>query len=237
MSTFAIKNTHWVQTGYVRTKGTRYPFNSTAFTYNTTFGIEVVHILRPVFNCGITQRSVILNEQFYCACMKIGYIVFRSRTTFDKVYFSTFFYDDHRVFELTSTWCIQTEIGLQWNIHLHACRNIYKGTARPNGTMKSCPFMICRRNQCHPVFFYDFFMFMKCCFNISINYALFYKIFLNAVIYDFGVILGTYACKRCFFCFWNTEAIKCALNIIRYFIPIALHIYFRLYICVNMFHI
>ena len=221
----------------MRPKGTRYPFNSTTFTYNTTFCIEVIHILRPVFNCRITQCSIIFNKQFNCASMEVRNIIFRSGASFDKVYFCPFFYNNHRMFKLTSTWCIQTEIGLQWNIHLHACRNIYKGAARPNGTMKSCPFMICRRNQCHPIFFYDFLMFMKSSFNICINDTLFNKIFLNTVIYNLRVILSTYTSKRCFFCFRNTKSIKCTLNVIRHFIPIALHINLRFYICINMFHI
>ena len=136
--------------------------------------------------------------------MKVRYVVFRSGTAFDEVQFSPFFYDDHRMFKLTSTWCIQAEIGLQRNLYLYACWNIYEGTPRPHGTMKSGPFMICRWNQCHPVFFYDFFMLMKCGFDISIDNALFNKIFLDTVVYNFRVILSTNTCKRCFFRFWNT---------------------------------
>ena len=191
MCTFTVKDTHWIQARYFGTEGTRYPLNSTTFTYNTTFCIKVVHIFGPVFNCRITQSSIIFYEQFNGTCMKVRYVIFRRGTTFDKVQFSTFFYDDHRMFELTSTWCIQAEVGLQWNIYLYACWNIYEGTTRPNSTMKSCPFMVSRRNQCHPVFFNDFFMLMKSCFNISIDNTLFYKVFLNTVINNFRVILST----------------------------------------------
>ena len=204
MCTFTIKDTHWIQARYSRTKGTRYPLNSTTFTNYTTFCVKVVHVFGPVFNCRITQCSIILYKQFNGTGMKVRYVVFRSRTTFDEVQFSPFFYDDHSMFKLTSTWCIQAEIGLQWNLYLYACWNIYEGTARPNGTMKSSPFMICRWNQCHPVFFYDIFMLMKCCFDISIDNALFNKIFLDTVVYNFRVILSTNTCKRCFFRFWNT---------------------------------
>ena len=181
--------------------------------------------------------KVHFNEQFNCACMKIRYIIFRSRTTFDKVNLCTFFYNDHSVFELASTWCIQTEIGLQRNIHLYTCRNIYKGTTRPYGAMKSSPFMICRWNQCHPIFFYNFFMLMKSCFDICINNTLFYKVFLYTVIYNFRVVLSAYTSKRCFLCFRNTKTIKSTLNILRNFVPIFFHIYFWLNIGINIFHI
>ena len=106
MCTFTVKDTHWIQARYLRTEGTRYPLNSTTFTYNTTFCVKVIHIFGPVFNCRITQCSIILYEQFNGTCMKVRYIVFRSGTAFDKVQFSSFFYNDHRMFKLTSTWCI-----------------------------------------------------------------------------------------------------------------------------------
>ena len=146
MCTFTVENTHWIQTRNFGAKGTRYPLNCTIFTYYTTFCVKVVHVFRPVFNCRITQCSIIFNEQFNSACMKVRHIILRSRTTFDKVQFSPFFYDNHRMFELTSTWCIQTEVRLQWNLYLYTGRNVYEGTTRPNGTMKGSPFMVCRWN-------------------------------------------------------------------------------------------
>ena len=112
MCTFTIEDTHWIQARNFGTKGARYPFDCTIFTYYTTFCVKVVHVLGPVFNCRVTQCSIVFNEQFNSACMKVRYVILRSRTTFDEVQFSTFFYDDHSMFELTSTWCIQAEIRL-----------------------------------------------------------------------------------------------------------------------------
>ena len=122
------------------------PLDRAALFHQRTLGIQVVHVLRPVFNRRIPQRCIFANIQFHTASVQICDIIFRCRTAFNKVQVCTLFYNNQGMFKLSSTLCIQSEIGLQRNRYGYILRNIYKRTARPNCTVQGCKFMVSWRN-------------------------------------------------------------------------------------------
>ena len=67
------------------TEGTGNPFHNTVFFHSGSFGIQVIHILGPVLNGGITKLCILSNEKLNTSRMEIGYIILRCGTTFDKV--------------------------------------------------------------------------------------------------------------------------------------------------------
>ena len=222
----------------MRPEGTGYPFDGPMSTNDSPFSVQVVHVLGPVFDGGVTEFCIVLDEQFYRPCMEVGHVVLRRRATFDEVGRSPFFNDDHGMFELTSPWCIQAEVGLQRNFYLYPFWHVYEGTTGPNGTMEGRPLVVGWWNQGHPVLFYDIFVLPKGCFNICVDNTLFNQVFLDGVIDHFRIILSTYTCQGLLFCLLDTQAVEGAFDVFRHFVPAGGHLLsLRFYIGVNIFHI
>ena len=135
--------------------------------------------------------------------------------------------NDQGMFKLSSSWRIETEITLQRNFNINSVRNIDKGAAGPNSAMQSGKLVICRRNKLHEVTLDDIFIFLKCRIKICIDNALLDKVFLDAVINDFRIILGTYTRKGSLFRFRNAQTVKGILDIIRNVVPVRLHLRIR----------
>lgn len=68
--------------------------------------------------------------------MKTRRSILRRTTSFDIVGFGAFLKDDERMFKLSSSASIHTEVGLEGLIDLHAFRNVEKGSSAPYGSMK-----------------------------------------------------------------------------------------------------
>ena len=77
MSAFALEDTHGIEARRVGAEGTGDPVDSAVLADDGPFGIEVVHILGPVFDGRIGQGCIVTDEQFNTARMKVGDIVFR----------------------------------------------------------------------------------------------------------------------------------------------------------------
>ena len=107
-----VQHTHGIQVGYMGSEGTGYPFDGTALFHQRPLGIQIVHILGPVLDSGVTQLCILPDEQFHAASMKVRHIVLRRRTALDKVQVSALIHNDQGMFELSGSRCIQSEIGL-----------------------------------------------------------------------------------------------------------------------------
>ncbi len=156
--------------------------------------------------------------------MQVGYVVFRCGTAFDEVYFRAFFDNNHRMFKLACARCVETEIALQRNRYVYACRYVYIRAAGPDSPVQCRKFMVCRRHQFHKMGFDDVFVFFQCRIKICIDDALLYQFILNAVVHNFGVILGADTGKRCFFGFRNPQAVESIFDIVGYIVPVGFHL-------------
>ena len=234
---FSVENTARIKHGHMGTKGTRHPFNNAILFHQGPLGVQVHHIPRPVFNCGITQSGTLPHIQLYTASMKIGNIIFWCTAALNKMKAGIFFQNNQGMLKLTSPCRIQAEIGLQGNVHMNSLWHINKGAARPYSSMKSSKFMVFRRNQLHKMFLHQLLMLSQGSFHISIHHTLLGEIFLNAVIYHLRIILSTYTCQRSLLCLWNTQTVKGGFDILWYILPFASHLSIRLYIGNNFIHI
>ena len=149
--TSALQNAHGVQIGDVGTERAGNPLDLTALFHQRTFGVQVVHILRPVLDGGVAQGGVLAHEQFHTSGVQIGNVVLRSGTSFDEVQVCALFHNDQRVLKLSGALSIQTEIRLQRNGNRNALGNVYERTAGPYSTVKCSEFMVGGRNQLHEV--------------------------------------------------------------------------------------
>ena len=157
--------------------------------------------------------------------MKVGNIVFWSRTAFNKVKVCTLVDNNEGVFKLASTCGVEAEIGLKGNFDFYALWHIDKGTSRPNRTVKSSKFVICRWNKLHKVFLDHIrIRTSECRLHIGVDNTHGRHFFLQTVIDNLRIVLGTDTCKRSLFSLWDAELFKGILDVFWHFLPLALHI-------------
>ena len=118
------------------TKRARDPLHLCIAANNGALGVEVVHVLGPVFDGRVAQTSAVLNKEFNSSCMEVCCIVLRCGATLNKVQVSTFLNNNKRVLKLASTLSIQSEVTLKWVVQSDIFRNIDKRTARPHGIVQ-----------------------------------------------------------------------------------------------------
>ena len=222
----------------MRAKGAGNPFHRAALFHQCPFGIQVIHVFRPVLDGGIPQLGILFYKQLHAAGMEIGYVVFRCRAAFNEVQVRTLVHNNQGMLKLTGTLCIQAEIGLQGNGHLDTFRHIHKGTAGPNRTVQRRKLMVCGRYQGHEILpdHVGIFPFQGA-FHIRINHALLRHLVFHIVVHQLGIILCSHACQRRPFCLGNSQALKGILNVFRHTLPIVLHFGIRAHIGGNMVHI
>ena len=212
-----VENTHRIQIGYMRTKGTGYPLNLSAFFYFCSLCIQVVHIFRPVLNNGITKGCIFSHIQFHASGMKICHIVFRCRAAFNKMKISTFIYNDQCVFKLSGSRCIESEIRLQRNLHRNTRRHINKGTSGPYCSVKCCKFMILRRHKFHKVFPNHVCVRTgQRTFHICIDNTLCSNLCFYIVVNKFRVILRAHTGQRFSFCLGNSKLLERIFDVFRH---------------------
>src|SRR5690554_998174 len=112
--------------------------------------------------------------------------------------------DDKSMLKLPSSWRIQSEIGLQWNIQFNTFWYIYEGSTGPYSSMQCSKLMVSIRNKFHEVLFYNVFIFFQSSFDIRIDNTLLFQLFLDGMVNYFGIILCSNTSKRLSFSFRNT---------------------------------
>jgi len=221
----ALEDTHGVQIGHMRTERTGNPFHLAALFDQCTLGIQVVHVLRPVFNGGVPQCGILAHVQLHTAGVEVRHVVLRSGAALDKVQVCSLFHDDQRMFKLSCSRCIQTEIGLQRNLHGHALRHVYKGTAGPDCTVQSRKLMVCRRHQLHEVFADHVRIFaVHGTLQIGIHYAQIGNFLPHIVVHQLGVILCSHTGKGLSLCLRNAQTFEGILDVLRHVGPLGFHI-------------
>ena len=130
------------------------PLDRSAFLNGGTLGIQVVHILGPVLDGGITKLCIFFDEQLHAACMQVCYVIFRSRTSLDEMKARALVHDDQCMLKLTGSFGIQPEIRLQRNGHVHALWHIDERTTGPYGSVQCCKLMVMRGDKFHEILVY-----------------------------------------------------------------------------------
>ena len=117
-------------------KRARDPLHLCVATNDGALGVEVVHVLGPVFDGRVTQTRAVLNKELNSSCVEVCCIVLRCRATLNKVQVSAFLNNNKCVLKLSSTLSIQPKVALKWIIQSDVFRHIHKRTARPHGIVQ-----------------------------------------------------------------------------------------------------
>ena len=233
-----VQDAHGIQVGYVGSKGTGDPFNGTALFHQRTLGIQIVHILGPVLNGGITQFCILSYEQFHTAGMEVRHVILRGGTAFDKVQISTLIHNDQSMLKLSGSRCIQSKIGLQRDRHGHSGGNIYEGAAGPHSTVQRCEFVVSGGHQLHKMLPHHIRIFpIQGTLHIGIDYALGCHFFPDIVIYQLRIVLGAHTGEGLSLRLWDSQLLKGILDILRYLGPFGAHMGIGLDISHNIFHV
>ena len=87
-------------------EGAGNPDHVSVFFDQRFFRIQVVHVLRPVFNGRVAQRRAFFHVQLDSTGVEIRHIVTRRRAAFDEVAVRPLFDDDECMLELSCARCI-----------------------------------------------------------------------------------------------------------------------------------
>ena len=134
--TLALQDAHRVQAARVGAERAGDPLDRAALFDPRTLGVQVVHILGPVFNRGVANARTLTDENLDAACVQVGDVVLRGRAALDKVQVCALVHDNQGVLELARAGGVQAEVGLQGNVHMHARRDVDEGTAAPHSAVQ-----------------------------------------------------------------------------------------------------
>src|SRR5215831_17235920 len=104
--------------------------------------------------------------------------------------------NDQGALELTHVLCINTEVGLQGNLDMHALWYVYEAATAPHRAVERCEFIVGWWNNGTEVFFYDVGIQAQRRVHISEDHADLLKIFAHFVIDCFTLVLCCHACQE-----------------------------------------
>ena len=125
----ALEDAHGVQAADVGAEGAGYPLDSAALLDKRALGVEVIHILRPVLDCGIAELCALLHEQLDAARVEVCNVVLRRGTSLDEVQACALVHDDERVLELPRALGVEAEVGLEGYRQMHSLRHVHERAA------------------------------------------------------------------------------------------------------------
>ena len=106
----ALQDGRRVQIGNVGSEGSGNPFHSSALFHDGSLGIEVVHVLGPALDGGVSESRILADKELNRTGMEVRNIVLGSGTAFDEMKVRTLFNDYECVLELARTLCVKSEI-------------------------------------------------------------------------------------------------------------------------------
>ena len=146
-------------------------------------------------------------------------------------------HDNECMLKLTCPRCVESEIGLQRDIHLDPLGHVDKRTARPYSAVQRHEFMGCRREESHKILAYNIAVLLQRRLHICVDDPLLHKRLLNRVIDHLRIVLRTNACMRRLLRLRNPKPIKCLLDILGHLVPAPCHFSIWLNIGHDMIHI
>ena len=235
--TVAPENRIRIQAGGMRSEGAGDPDHVSVFIDERLLRVQVVHVLRPVFNGRVAQCRAFFHVQLDSTGVEIGHIVTRRRAAFDEVAVRPLFDDDECMLELSRARCIQTEITLERHLHMDALRHIDEGAAGPDGIVQCRKFMIIRCDQLPEVRLDELRVFLHSRLKIDVDDALLFQLFLDIVIDHFRVVLRADTGERFLLRFRDAEAVKGVTDILGEILPARFHVRLRTHIGIDVLHI
>src|SRR3989344_2369970 len=117
--------------------------------------------------------------------------------------------NNQRPLKLAHVGSINSKVSLQWNVNGNVWRHIYKGTARPDSTVKCCEFIVGSRNRSAKITFDNIAILAKTSVHVSEYHSFVLPLFLEGVIDRFTFVLSSHSSQIFLFCFRNSDCIIC----------------------------
>src|SRR5947199_5486105 len=155
-------------------------------------------------------------------------------TAFDIMYIGTRSSNNQCPLELAHVLCINTEVGLQGNLDMHALWHIHETTTAPDSAVQRSKLVIRWRNDCAKVLLHEVWIQAQSSIHISKDNANLLKIFTHFVIDGLALILSSHACQELTLGLGNTQAIKCIFNLNRNVFPCFTLFLYRLDVIENV---
>ena len=222
--TLTLQNAHGVQAAGVGAEGAGDPLDGAALFDLGAFGVQVVHILRPVLDGRVAHAGTLADENLDAACVQVGNVVLRGRAALDKVQVGALIDDDKGVLKLAGTGGVQAEVGLQRDIHVYARRNVHKRTAAPHSAVQRRKLVVSGGHALHEVLLHHVGVGAgQGALHVGVNNTLGGDFLLDVVIDDLGVVLRTDARKARTLGLGDAQALKRVLDILGHIAPLAAH--------------
>ena len=84
--------------------------------------------------------------------------------------------------------------------------------------------MVRRRHELHEMSLNDIPVFPQCRFKVRVDDALLHQLFLNTVVYDFRIVLGSYAGQGRLFRLGNPQSVEGVLDVVGHVVPAGFHL-------------
>ena len=196
------------------------PLHGRAFLGACTLGYQVVHVVRPVLNGGVTAAPALFhNDLHHCRVQGVR-LVDRGRATLDVVHVRIFIHNDQGALKLAHVLRVNTEVRLQRNVYMHPWRHINKGATGPNGGVQGRELVVTSGNNGAKVLLEQLFVLTKRGVGIDENDALFLQILTDLVVDHLRLILRGNTCNQALLLrLRNAQLVVGVLNILRQVFP------------------
>ena len=236
--TLALQNAHRVQAARVGAEGAGDPFNGAALFDPRTLGVQVVHVLGPVFNRGVAHARTLADENLHTACVQVGDVVLRGRAALDKVQVRALVHDDQGVLELARAGGVQAEVGLQGNVHMHTRGDVDEGTAAPHSAVQRRKLVVRGGHALHEVLLHHVGVGAgQGALHIGVDDALRGDLLLDVVVNDLGVVLCADARQARALGLRNAQTLKGVLDVVGHLAPLAAHLGVGAHVCDDIAHV
>ena len=183
---------------------------------------QVIHVRRPILDRRITDPRVRRNVNFDNAAMERALGILRRGTALNVVNLSAFVRDNQRPLELADIRRIQPEIRLKREIDLDALGDVNERTARPDGAVQRCEFIITIRDDRPEKLPEKIGVLSKAVFDTEEDNALLFEKGQNTMIDHLGFVLRPNAGEELLLRFGDPEPVERNRNFAKAFAEIRL---------------
>ena len=169
------------------------PLHRRALLGDGALGHQVVHVVRPVLDRGVTAARVLLHDDLdHRGMQRVGLVNGRG-AALHVMDVGALVHDDQGPLELAHVLGVDPEIGLQRDFHLYVLRHVDERAAGPYRGVQRGELVVARRNHRAEVLAEQIRLLPQRGVRVEEDDALFLEVFPDLVVDDLGLVLGGHA--------------------------------------------
>ena len=159
------------------------------------------------------------NDLHHCRVQRVA-LVNRSGAPLHVVDVGTLVGDDEGSLELAHVLGVDPEVGLQWDVDVHARRNVDEGAARPHRGVEGGELVVACRDHCAEVLLEDLRVLPQAGIGIQEDDALGLQVLPDLVVHDLRLVLSRHAGDQPLLLgLRDAEAVVGVLDVLGEFLP------------------